>query len=253
MLPELGIFASRQGVQRIKLFAGLWLLQTTVFSSHRVGVAALRATNPRIFLSGLCLRQQNSSHAEERIDVTGDFNTLLRIEDSQKNELVQNDAVNALAANLNARLVFVPAKDDSYRLIVTSFKAGVAGKYTLKVQDVARVGKEEVIKGELTGKDEKYQDAFAHKHKIQMEAGQPYTIELDNAQYDTRLVLFDPTGKIIAAQNDGISPSNLRLARIDFTPQMTAAYVILVTSYDPGKTGPYRLRVQGYGSAPGKK
>jgi tetratricopeptide (TPR) repeat protein len=188
-----------------------------------------------------------------QIDVTGDFDTVLRIEDSQKKELVHNDDVNLLASNLNSRLIFSPTKDDAYRLIVSPLKAGVTGKYQLKMQEVVKIGKEELTKGELTVKDEKYKTSFAHKHKIQLEAGRPYTIELDSDKYDTRLVLFDPAGIRIAAQNEGISPTNFRLSRIDFTPHMTATYVILATSYDPGKTGPYTLRVQGYGPAAGMK
>jgi hypothetical protein len=179
--------------------------------------------------------------------VNGDFDSVLRIEDSQKKDLVHNDKVNSLAADLNSRLILVPTKDDSYRLVVTAFRAGAAGKFTLKIQEVTKVGNEELVKGELTAKDEKYNNGFAHKHKIQLEAGRPYTIEMDSQQYDTRLVLFDPDGKKIAAQNDGISPSNYRLSRIDFTPQITASYVILVSSYGAGKTGSYTLRVQGYG------
>lgn len=194
-----------------------------------------------------------SSGKTYQVDVTGEFDTVLRVEDSQQKDSVQNDDVNALVPNLNSRLIFSPTKDDSYRLIVTSFKAGVIGKFTLKIQDVAKVGKEVAIKGELTAKDEKYLNGHSHKHKIQLEAGRPYTIELESEKYGTRLLLFDPTGTKQAAKNEGISPTNYRLSRIDFTPQVTATYVILVTSYDAGKTGPYTLRVQGYGPRAEKK
>jgi dipeptidyl aminopeptidase/acylaminoacyl peptidase len=187
-----------------------------------------------------------------QVDVTGDLDTLLRIEDSQQKALLLNDNVNLLVRNLNSRLIFAPAKDDAYRLIVTSFDKGTVGKYTLKVREVAKAGMEQTIEAELTEKDEKNQGRFVRQHKIQLEANRPYVIELSSQQFDTYLKLYDPSGKTLAAETGWTAGNTRRVSRIDFTPQTTATYVVAVTSNRAGETGAYTLRVQGFDPIPDK-
>src|SRR5262249_53781936 len=66
------------------------------------------------------------------IDLKGSFDTFLRIEDAQKKPLLFNDDVR-LPDDLNSRLVFIPPQKDTYRLVVTSFKPGDTGSYTLNI------------------------------------------------------------------------------------------------------------------------
>ena len=189
-----------------------------------------------------------------QIDVTGDFDTLLRIENSKQQALLLNDDVNYLVRNLNSRVVFSPLKDDTFSLIVTSFEKGTVGKYTLKLTEVAKIGALETSKGELTKADQQNKlGKFLRSHKIQLEANRSYTLEVESTQFDTHITLYDPTGKKFAAANGGISPHDQRVSRIDFTPNETAAYVVVVTSARQGETGAYTLRVQGYGPKIEKK
>jgi ABC-2 type transport system ATP-binding protein len=60
-----------------------------------------------------------------------DFDDYLRLEDSTGKELRQDDD-NGL--NQNARIIFRAPRDDTYRLIVTSFAPGATGRYTLWVR-----------------------------------------------------------------------------------------------------------------------
>src|SRR5262249_40183552 len=78
-----------------------------------------------------------------QIDASGEFDTILRIENSAQKQLVTNNDANALASQLNSRLIFLPTQDDSYLVIVSSNKPGTGGKYTLKIRDVVKVGEQE--------------------------------------------------------------------------------------------------------------
>ncbi len=58
-----------------------------------------------------------------RIDVTStDFDTLLRLEDSDGKQVAFNDDVSQ--RDTNSRIVYLAPKDGEYRIIVTSYKPG---------------------------------------------------------------------------------------------------------------------------------
>lgn len=61
----------------------------------------------------------------------GFFDTWLRVEDPAGKNLAENDDG---GTNLNSRLEFRPPQDGSYRLVVTSYRAGETGAYTLTVR-----------------------------------------------------------------------------------------------------------------------
>jgi hypothetical protein len=180
-----------------------------------------------------------------QIDLAGDFDTLLRIENAQQQPLLWNDDV-CPPQNLNARLVFTPAQDGLYRLIVNSAEPKATGSYTLKVQPVVPAGEPKHFSGELTRADPLDKGKFVHKHKVALTAGTPYCIELKSARFDTYLVLLATEGQRVLAENNDIVPGDTN-SRLDITPQQSGEYVLVVTSCDPGQTGPYTLEVQGYG------
>jgi serine protease Do len=60
-----------------------------------------------------------------------EFDSFLRLEDSKGKELAKDDDS---AGNLDARIVFLPNKEETYRLVVTSFKPDETGPFTLKVR-----------------------------------------------------------------------------------------------------------------------
>src|SRR5262249_36233260 len=93
---------------------------------------------------------------------------------------------------------------------------------------------------------------FFKMHKVELVGGSPYTIELESRAFDTILVLLDGAGKQLA-DNDDIVPGNTQMSRIDFTPRVDATFIIVVTTFDPGETGTYRLTVQRYEAEKEKK
>lgn len=80
-----------------------------------------------------------------------------------------------------------------------------------------------------------------------MEAGKTYQIDLESQAFDTYLRLEDPEMKSLAEDDDGGEGLN---ARIFFSPLRSDAFRIVVTSFAPGATGPFTLRI---GTAPGLK
>jgi hypothetical protein len=61
----------------------------------------------------------------------GFFDTWLRIEDSRGNVLANDDDS---GDGLNARIVFTPNREDTFRLVVTSYSKGATGNFTLSVR-----------------------------------------------------------------------------------------------------------------------
>jgi hypothetical protein len=62
---------------------------------------------------------------------SNDFDAFLRLENAQGKILAQDDDG---GGDLNARIVFSPTKEDTYRIIVTTFEPGETGRYTLSVR-----------------------------------------------------------------------------------------------------------------------
>jgi serine/threonine protein kinase len=184
------------------------------------------------------------------IDLQGDFDTWMRIEDSERNTLLFNDDVytgpNSQPADLNSRMVFIAPKKSTYRLVVTSFAAGETGTYSLGIQKAIKVGEPIVIKATLQKTDiQNREGKFIKFHPIKLVGGSPYTIEVESAAFDTFLGLLDEAKRGLV-NNDDIAPNNTRLSRIDFTPKMDAAFNLAVTSFGPNEIGAYTLTVQRY-------
>jgi tetratricopeptide (TPR) repeat protein len=176
-----------------------------------------------------------------QIDLVGDFDTLLRVESFAGRQLVSNDDV--CQPDLNSRLVFTPPADGTYHLVATAFDTNQnAGKYRLKVSEVAAAAKPLIIKGELIETKDLYKGKFFLRHPLNLTAGRPYVITLRSDAFDTYLILGTKEG----IHNNGIVPGNTRVARIDFTPAKTADYTLYVTSGKVRETGAYTVSVEGY-------
>ena len=62
---------------------------------------------------------------------SSDFDTYLRLEDNKGQQLASDDDG---GTGTNSRLVFFPKATAQYRIIVTTFKEGETGKYTLAMK-----------------------------------------------------------------------------------------------------------------------
>src|SRR5262249_45122184 len=83
------------------------------------------------------------------IDLKGDFDTFLRVEDSRKKPLLYNDDV-CPPDELNSRVIFTPREKDDYRVIVTSYQPAKTGAYTLQIREAMPAGEPDARKGRLS-------------------------------------------------------------------------------------------------------
>lgn len=93
----------------------------------------------------------------------------------------------------------------------------------------------QTIKGELKeGQPE-------NLHKVKMKKGDVYQIDMKSGVFDTYLKLKDPTGKIVA-QNDDVAPQDLN-SRMVFAAKAAGDYEIVATAFDKGSTGAYEITI----------
>jgi serine/threonine protein kinase len=184
------------------------------------------------------------------IDLKGSFDTFLRIEDSQKQPLLFNDDLRP--DDLNSRLVFTPPRKDTYRLVVTSYRAGDTGSYTLGIRKAAPAGKPMIVEDALGEPDKKNQGRLFKMYKASLSGGSPFTLELESCAFDTHLVLLDGTGKFVADHAGAVLGSG-HSSRLDFTPRVDATFTVVVSTVGAGETGAFRLTVQRYEAVQEKK
>ena len=98
-----------------------------------------------------------------------------------------------------------------------------AAEQSEKLRAILTTKPESVLKGTLTGKN------LEQLHELKMQAGRTYVIDMESRQFDTYLKLLDPSGKLLA-ENDDIAPDNLN-SRIIYTPKETGTFRIVATSF----------------------
>jgi hypothetical protein len=89
-------------------------------------------------------------------------------------------------------------------------------------------------------KDAKLKDSAAKRHKLKLQAGVTYVIDLTSKDFDAYLRLEDTDGQPLAEDDDGGGGTN---ARLFFIPRTTGEYTIVATAYRP-KLGKYHLTAQ---------
>jgi hypothetical protein len=184
------------------------------------------------------------------IDLQGEFDTFLRVEDSQKKPLLFNDDVRP--DDLNSRLAFVPPQKGTYRVVVTAYKPGDTGRYRLSVRPAAVDGKPIRYQDRLEKTDKANQGKFFKTHKLTLRGGGAYALELMSPDFNTCLVLLDEQGRVLAS-NDGVAPGQPRKARLDFTPREDGTFLLMATSAGPQETGAYAITVERYVATAGGK
>ncbi|MBK8173311.1 MAG: pre-peptidase C-terminal domain-containing protein [Sandaracinaceae bacterium] len=164
----------------------------------------------------------------------------------------------------NSALSLELPHDGMYRVFVTSYRPGETGAYVLKVLPDQRTsqitrgtpsggqqpqvgsataGATQTMTGSLAQGDRTLQSGeFTDEYTFNLTAGSTVHIGATSSEFDTYLIVQPPAGE--AQQNDDLSPEN-RNAGIDLQVSQTGPYRVVVTSYRPGETGAYELRVDG--------
>ena len=80
-------------------------------------------------------------------------------------------------------------------------------------------------------------------HEVQFKAGQVYLIDMESAQFDTFLRLYNAKGELLAENDDIVNGVNLN-SRLIFTAAADGTYRLLAFSYDLRGIGTYTLTVR---------
>jgi hypothetical protein len=132
-----------------------------------------------------------------------------------------------------------------YRVLVTSYKAGESGSYTLTIGGGAataaatgpRVEYGSLAPGDQTLSSGEYADGYEFEGR----PGQRARLDVSSTEFDTYLMLIDPTGQ--QTENDDFEGmAGHSVIETDITE--SGSYRVVVTSYDVGETGSYELRME---------
>jgi hypothetical protein len=84
--------------------------------------------------------------------------------------------------------------------------------------------------------------SFGDRYTIDAVAGGLYTVTMSSDEIDSRLVVLDPSGSIVAENDNG---GGKRDARVALAPTADGAYTIVAVSTEEQQTGRYEIVVEG--------
>lgn len=203
-----------------------------------------------------------SKGTEYQIDLVRNDNNMdpyLKLQDANGKDLAQDDDG---GGNLNSRIKYTPLQDAEFRIVATALGSG-QGAFTLSVAKVG-VAAPAAKAGPLSFKDGENRininstldntdpaigpnNGPGKTFTLKMSKGIRYTIDLvrnDNAM-DPYLKLADPTGNVVAEDDDGGGNLN---SRIQITPKDDGEYKIIATSLN-NNGGNFTLSVEKAGGA----
>lgn len=171
---------------------------------------------------------------------------------------MSNDDEDGQSSSTNSRLVLQLPADGTYRVSVTSFRAGETGAYRIQAstppanvavsqaQPAAPIRVGQIVNGSLDrGDGQMASGEYQDQYRFSARRGQRVRIELTGTgEMDTYLMLRRPDGSQDAnddAEYDGQESLN---SRIDTVLAEDGDYVIVATTYRPNTTGGYRLSLQ---------
>lgn len=154
---------------------------------------------------------------------------------------------------LDSALGLSVPESGTYRVVASTYRAGMYGDYTLKLDRPQAVvaaatsaspDDRRTVSGALAQGDQQLQSGeFMDAHEVQLAAGQSLRLEATSTEFDTYLILQPPGGGQ-QMDNDDYDPDQGTNSRIDYVASTAGTHRVLVTSYQPGETGNYQLVIQ---------
>jgi hypothetical protein len=140
-----------------------------------------------------------------------------------------------------------------YEVIVTSFSEGETGTYSLAIalENDANATRRRDRNGELDLGDETLTTGeYVDTYRFHGWPGQHLSLDLESDEFDTYLILKDPHGGQVENDDaDESAPPGHSHIEHDLTE--AGVYSVLVTSYEAGATGAYRLEIHPSGRVGG--
>jgi hypothetical protein len=128
-----------------------------------------------------------------------------------------------------------------YKVTVTSYSEGEAGGYTLAI-DVGNSTPAARIEhsGSLQSGDETLTSGeYVDSYEFEGWPGQHVALDLRSAAFDTYLIVKDPNGE--QTENDDADDGGTGHSHLEMDLAERGTYRVLVTSYEKGESGSYRL------------
>lgn len=152
---------------------------------------------------------------------------------------------------LDAEVHIAAAPPGSYRIVATSYRPGMRGRYELKVltsRDAAPTGSRsagegvQITQGALAAGDRTLSSGeFTDEYRFVWPVGRTVHLEARSTDFDSYLIVRAPSGE--QQDNDDQSPGVVNAA-LELAVREAGEYRVLVTSYRPGETGSYTLAVR---------
>lgn len=157
----------------------------------------------------------------------------------------END--DAASGSTDAELTLTLPTTGSYTIVATSYAPGETGNYTLRLIDLpvaqqpGALQAGQTVLGSLASGDDRlvsgeYVDAWTYTGR----RGERLIITLESRDFDTYLMV---RGDLEDENDDDPAVRGSTDSRLDVTLPADGTYRILATSYAPGETGEYALRV----------
>ncbi|MGE0787388.1 MAG: pre-peptidase C-terminal domain-containing protein [Sandaracinaceae bacterium] len=177
------------------------------------------------------------------------FDCFLRVE-GPGGELWENDDY---GGTTSSRVEIELARSGTYRIVTTSYRAGEAGAYELKVltqRDTEATGAppegapQHEQTGDLAQGDSTLESGeFYDEYTFEWPVGTRIRLEARSTEIDPYLIVRPPTGP--QRDNDDMNPGQSLDAGLDLQVSEAGPWRVLVTSYRPGEVGHYTLTVRG--------
>ena len=137
----------------------------------------------------------------------------------------------------------VVTQDGRVRVLVTSFAPEATGRYHVETVVVA-TPPASVTTGALGPDDDTLVDGeYVDRHAVVLAAGDAFSAVLTSSAFDTYLGLVSPSGRVV--ENDDCTEGDTSRSCLDVVADEGGTWVLLVTSFSPDETGPYRLEAEG--------
>ena len=176
----------------------------------------------------------------ERFEITlesAGFDSFLRLVDPRGLEWSDDDS----AGDLNSRLMFTAERAGAHEVYASPLGYGESGLYTLSFTRAAAGRLVLSTRGQLTPNDDTDITGKSYdNYEFQAQAGRTVTIDVMSLAFDTQAILRDAFGAVILVDDDGGSESN---SRIEFVPDRTANFELVVTSFLAGSYGNYTVTI----------
>ncbi len=164
--------------------------------------------------------------------------------------------------SLNAGLDIQTQEAGRWRVLVTSYRPGETGRYTLVVGGApgggtapsptptpsapsptpSGGGPERVESGNLAQGDRTLRSGeFMDSYRMTFTPRSAVSLRLESSDFDTYLIVRSPSGN--QEDNDDLHPGQGLNSGLDLPVAEPGEYEVIVTSYRPGETGAYTLRV----------